>query len=109
MIAHNQYLAHEQDLVEHFFESALKKSYLDERYIKYVDGRLIIFFKRNGSTPDTQVGIFDNFDLADTGFGQIEDPIVVAKRIAAKAEADAKNIGEAIDNIPEPVMEVTKK
>jgi len=31
----NQYLTHEQDLIEHFFSSALEQSYLDERFIKY--------------------------------------------------------------------------
>ena len=31
----NQYLRHEQELVEYFFNSALEQSFLDEKYIKY--------------------------------------------------------------------------
>jgi len=31
----NQNLVHEQDLIEHFFNSALELSYLDEKYINY--------------------------------------------------------------------------
>jgi len=31
----NQNLIHEQELIEHFFESALQKSFLDEKIIKY--------------------------------------------------------------------------
>ena len=31
----NQYLMHEQELVEYFFNSALEQSFLDEKYIKY--------------------------------------------------------------------------
>jgi len=31
----NQNLLHEQELIEHFFESALKQSFLDEKIIKY--------------------------------------------------------------------------
>ncbi len=31
----NNYLAHEQELIEHFFENALQQSYLDNKYINY--------------------------------------------------------------------------
>lgn len=31
----NEYLTHEQNVIEYFFENALKHSYLDEKYIKY--------------------------------------------------------------------------
>jgi len=31
----NQKLLHEQELIEHFFESALSQSFLDSRYVKY--------------------------------------------------------------------------
>ena len=32
---HNDYLTHEHELVEYYFESAIRKSYLDRRYIQY--------------------------------------------------------------------------
>jgi len=32
---HNETLQHQQDLIAHFFESALQKSFLDESFIKY--------------------------------------------------------------------------
>ena len=32
---HNQYLAHEQELAEYFFENALKQSFLEPDYIRY--------------------------------------------------------------------------
>ncbi|VAW59426.1 Serine phosphatase RsbU, regulator of sigma subunit [hydrothermal vent metagenome] len=31
----NKQLCHEQELIEHFFESAVKKSYLDKKFIRY--------------------------------------------------------------------------
>ncbi len=31
----NEQLSHEQELIEHFFESAIKKSYLDKKFIRY--------------------------------------------------------------------------
>ena len=70
----------------------------DERYIKYVDGRLFIFFKRNGGTPDSQVGFFENFDLANTGFHAIEDPNVAIEKIAAQAKLDAAEMKETMSN-----------
>jgi len=35
LVNHNRHLQREQELIEHFFESALQKSYLDNKYIKY--------------------------------------------------------------------------
>jgi len=32
---HNQHLMNEQELIEHFFESAIQQSFLDEKYVKY--------------------------------------------------------------------------
>ena len=35
LTAHNNHLTHEQDLIEYFFENAIKQSFLDEDVIKY--------------------------------------------------------------------------
>ncbi|KKL47607.1 hypothetical protein LCGC14_2333880, partial [marine sediment metagenome] len=54
--------------------------------------------KRNGGTPDSQVGFFENFDLANTGFHAIEDPNVAIEKIAAQAKLDAAEMKETMSN-----------
>jgi hypothetical protein len=81
----------------------------DERYIMYSAGRLFIFFKRNGTTPDTQAGIFEDFTMAQKGLDQVVDPAIKAAEIeelkkAAALEADEFEVIDA----EEVKMEVTK-
>lgn len=40
---HNQHLSHEQELIEHFFENALQKSYLNNEVIQYHMSSMSVF------------------------------------------------------------------
>lgn len=76
----------------------------DEKYLKFLDGKVFIYFKRNGTTPDTQVGVFDNFDMVAIGFKDIEDPHVVAKRIAEQAQIDSAQLAVDAEEVTMEAM-----